>query len=477
MPEKKQRARDATAGSPKNLPTGKRGSHSPTLPSPKSQASAQKSRDATVNGYGVLRSVLEAASADIGCSLTDLTVLSAQVDPYRLDTASGHRDGQWVAEQLKRTVERGKKIHWRGLHYAIVAVGNIPKPNGEVYVNSNEDWEWLSTVASKAARWLGYIPFERITDNRNAEPIIHRKARVSPEARVSIGLHVEIPDVEELEPLPIAYGFEPRQAFHFVIFGEKASLEDAVLPVAEAKQADVYLPTGEISDTLLHRIAHDGNDDGRPMVVFCLADCDPAGRQMPVSIGRKLQAFRDLLFPKLRFEVVPVALSVDQVRELGLPSTPLKETEKRADRWREAFGVEQTEIDALATLRPDVLREILERAFDPYFDHTLERRVTLAELEWNRQAEEALREQIDQERLEALRIEAAGRLAELDEAIADINERLQLAAADQFSLPEIEVPEPEIDQDAATQALVSFDDDWVAATRALIAWKKYGIAP
>src|SRR6516165_6100325 len=98
-----------------------------------------------------------------------------------------------------------------------------------------------------------------------------------------------------------------------------------------------YLPTGEISDTLIYKIASDANFDGRPLVMFTLSDCDPAGRQMSVSIGRKLQAFRDLFFPKLRFEVVPVALTVEQVRELRLPSTPLKETEKRADRWREAF--------------------------------------------------------------------------------------------------------------------------------------------
>jgi hypothetical protein len=416
--------------------------------------------------------VLEAASANIGSNLTDLTVLSPQVDPYRLDTPSGHRDGQWVGEQLDRLVKRGKKIHW-SLHYAIVAKGNIRKPDGEVYVNSNDDWEWLSTVAGKAARWLGYIPFERITDNRNAEPSIHHKARVNPQAFVSIGLNVEIPDAADLEPLPFAEGFEPRQAFHFVIFGEKASLEDVVLPAARAKQADLYLPTGEISDTLLHQIAKDANADGRPMVMFTLADCDPSGHQMSVSIARKLQAFRDLLFPKLRFEVVPVALNVDQVRELELPSTPLKETEKRADRWRQAFGVEQTEIDALATLQPDVLREILERAFDPYFDRTLERRVTEAKTEWNQRADEAVREQVDQEILEELRTEAADRLAELDDAIRDLNERLHFAA-DNFTLPEIEVPEPEIDEDAVRQALVAFDQDWVAATRALIARKQYG---
>jgi hypothetical protein len=470
MPAKMRRARGGT-GSPRNVPTGKRGCISSTSRVSQAQAPTQSG---AVNGFGVLRSVLETASAEIGCNLGDLTVLSAQVDPYRLDTASGHRDGQWIAKQLDRAIGKKRRIHWRGLHYALVSTSNLIKPNGERYRNDDENWTWLVNVAGKAARWLGYIPFERITDNRNAEPFIHHKAKVEPKAFVSIGLHVEIPDAEDLEPLPFAQGFEPRQAFHFVLFGEKASLEEVVLPVARAKQADLYLPTGEISDTLLYRIAHDGNDDGRPMVVFCLADCDPAGHQMPVSIGRKLQAFRDLLFPKLRFEVVPVALSVDQVRELRLPSTPLKETEKRADRWREAFGVEQTEIDALATLQPDTLREIVERAFEPYFDATLENRVSEARAEWRERAQEAIDEQVDPEVLASLREEAAGRLSELESMIADINERLHLAA-DDFTLPRIEVPGPEVDGEAVRQALVSLDDDWVAATRALIARKQYGI--
>jgi hypothetical protein len=257
-----------------------------------------------------------------------------------------------------------------------------------------------------------------------------------------------------------------------VVFGEKASLEDVLLPIARRKQADLYLPTGEISDTLLYRISKDAAEDGRPMVMFTLADADPSGYQMSISIGRKLQAFRDLLFPQLRFEVVPVALTVDQVRELGLPSTPLKETERRADRWREAFGVEQTEIDALATLQPDVLAEIVERAFDPYFDRTLEDRVNEAEEEWLQRAKEVIADQIDAEHLAALREEAGEKLAELKDAIDSINEQLRLVG-DHFTLPEIEVPEPEIDDDAARQALVSFDDDWVEATRALIARKAY----
>jgi len=45
------------------------------------------------NGVGALRTMLEQARLKYGFSLANLTVLSPQIDPYRLDTPSGHRDG------------------------------------------------------------------------------------------------------------------------------------------------------------------------------------------------------------------------------------------------------------------------------------------------------------------------------------------------------------------------------------------------
>jgi hypothetical protein len=426
-----------------------------------------------LNGHGALRSVLEAAYQEGEYSRAELTVLSAQVDPYRLDTEARHRDGHWAAAQLAKGFGKNKSTHWRGLHYSIVARANVCKPDGSIYQNTDEDWVWLSTIAGKAARWLGYIPFERITDSRNSPPIIHRKASVEPDSWVSVCVDVDIPAAEDIEPRPGVAGFVATQAFNFVIFGEKTSLEDVLLPIAREHEADLYLPTGEISDTLLHQIARDAAADGRPLVLIAVSDCDPAGFQMPISIARKLQALRDLLFPNLRFEVVSTALTVDQVRNLTLPSTPLKETEKRADRWREAFGIEQTEIDALATLRPAVLREIVTRAFDPYFDRTLKARVREAESDWLSEAEVALTEQTDDALLAELREQAAARLDELRDAIDQINDQMRIGVGD-IDLPTIDVPEPEIDEDSGRQALVSFDQDWVTQTRALIERKAYG---
>ena len=425
------------------------------------------------NGLGKLRAVVEKAAAKTKTSLAALTVLSTAVDPYRLDTDAGHRDGSWVAEQLNRLLAPGRKIHWRGLHYLLVSTTGLTKPNGETYKNDDDDWTWLADTAGKAARWLSYIPFERITDHRNAEPVIHHKARVAPRSMISVGVEVAIPDANDLVPTPVAEGFVARQAYHFVLFGEKTSLESILLPIARAKQCDLYLPSGEISDTLLYRIAADAAKDGRPLIVLTISDCDPAGYQMPISISRKLQAFKDLFFPKLKFEVVPVALLPEQVHELGLPSTPLKAGEKRADKWTEAFDIEQTEIDALMVLRPDTLREMVEAAFEPYFDATLERRVEAAESEWLDEAQAAIDAQLNPEIMAAVRAQAETKLSELRSVIDDLNEQLNIAT-DDFTLPEIEVPEPEIDETIERLALVSFDDDFVTATRALIERKRYG---
>jgi hypothetical protein len=413
---------------------------------------------------GALRRVIEQVRLGEACPLKDLTVLGN--DPYRLDTPAGHRDGNWLAEQIDRAIGSTRRIHWRGVHYLLVSGARaLVKPDGAIYRNTDADWIWLTETAGKAARWLGYIPFERISDNRNAAPIIHRHALVQPCSHVAAGLDLALPN--DITPEPVAEGFEARQAFHFAIFGEKASLEDVVEPIARAMHADLYLPSGEISDTLIHQIAADAVADGRPLVMFPLSDCDPAGRQMAVSIARKLQAFRDLLFPRFEFEVVPIALEPEHVRDLGLPSTPLKEKEKRADRWREAFGIEQTEIDALATLRPDDLRSIIERAFDAYLDRGLDQRVAQAQRKWQRQAERSLLAQIDPREIAALQAEAA----RLQDALDDLDARLR--ALGPFTLPAITVPQPEVNLVEARQALVRFGDDWRTATRALIARKGY----
>jgi hypothetical protein len=245
---------------------------------------------AAVNGTSPLRLALDDARAELGCSMKDLTVLAAQNDPFRIDTPARHRDGEWLADTLADpALGVGALVHLRGLHYAI---SNCPdktflKPDGTPYINNDDDWLWLSEKACKAGRWLGYIPFERIVDHRNTAPTIRINSHPDPYPYLTAGLDVDIPDADDLVPRVGIDGFAGVQPYKLVLFGEKSSLEPVLDPISVDYDTDLYLTTGEISDTLLHTMARVGADDGRPMVVLCFSDCDPAGWQMPISIGRK----------------------------------------------------------------------------------------------------------------------------------------------------------------------------------------------
>lgn len=398
---------------------------------PRTNGSAQLAVSA-----GKLRLAMDEAMTEQGCSLGDLTVLATQNDPFRNDTPAGHRDGAWLAVTAAELGLGERRIHLRGLHYMVIG---MPKPNGQPYTNTDPDWLWLSTVAGKAARWLGYIPFDQIVDARNAAPEVQLFERPEPWAYVSVGLDVQIPDVDELEPRVDIEDFTGVQPYKLVLIGEKSSLHDALHPLAGRYQADLYLPTGEPSDTMLHQMASIGAGDGRPMRVLYFSDADPSGWQMPISVGRKLQALKVLLYPELQFELYRVALTPDQVREYELPSTPLKATERRADKWRTAMRVEQTEIDALASLRPELLTEIARSALDQFFDRTLDVRVMQAYGHWLDEAQAVVDEQTDGPQRDAFRAAAHTKLDTMRREIDTLNDAMRIDVGD-FDLPEVVIP-------------------------------------
>ena len=113
-----------------------------------------------------LKEILKAAAAEQGCSMEELTVLIE--DPYRLDTDAGHERGVWLGSLFDRLI-RKPRIHWRGLHYAIVSEGGVIKPNNQLFMNNDPDWKFMSEKAGKCARFLGYIPFDRIFDSAVVE--------------------------------------------------------------------------------------------------------------------------------------------------------------------------------------------------------------------------------------------------------------------------------------------------------------------
>jgi hypothetical protein len=454
-------------------------------------------------GEGPLAAALNAASAASGLKTKELLALSQLHDPFALDFPGAHRDAAWFAEHLQRLVG-DRRIHFHGFHYVLVSAGGVVKPNGEPYRNTEADDAWLTEVAGKRARWLRYIEFDRIDDNRNDAPVVYRPERPRPpwvNVNAAIGSYSKEPiegdaQAYDVRPAPYVYGFAPRQPYAFALFGEKSSLDPVLRPLAQRHQADMYLGAGELSETRIWQMARDAAADARPLIVFCFADFDPAGVQMSVSIARKLQGLKTLEFPDLRGQVVPVALTLEQALEQRLPTTPVKIGEKRRDKWQDAYGLAlfeaglidspdqaaQVEIDALAALRPEELTRIAEAALAPYVDSSLARRFARAQSEWTESATAAVNAELDddavadiQERTEYAverYNQALANLRQARESLDELQEEVRELAADIEPPEPPEAPEPEIDE-SAHRPLIDLEWDFVAATQALRARKGY----
>lgn len=412
-----------------------------------------------------LRAALDIARAETGARLLDeVTVLAKDNDPFRTDVPAKWRDARWFAEQVDELFP-GRRVHLRGLHYAVLGRA---RPDGPIYVSDDDSAKWLG-FAAKAARWLGTVPFERIVDHRNAAPVIFEHADRTPAPWIGVETTLDEIDVDDFRPTLYLPEVE-IQPYRLVIWSEKSSTEDVLAPIAERYRADLYLGTGEASDTLIHKMAGDADDDGRPVVILTVTDADPAGWQMPISIARKLQAFKVALFPELQFRVRRVALTPEQVRDYDLPSTPLKPKERRASKWRAEMGIEQTEIDALATLRPEVLAELIEQAIAPFYDAAAEAAASETRRRWHAAAQVSLNESINADEAARLRAEVEDALDELRELERQAAELTDLTV-DDLDPVELPVAEPT----GADDELTVIDSDWSFGeqTERLIAQKRY----
>jgi hypothetical protein len=334
-------------------------------------------------GEGELAQFFAAECQASGYTPDELTVLSRERDPFRLDTSPKRRDAKWFAEQFELHFAAGDESHLRSIHYVLsTTVPPILRPDGLPYRNTYEDWRWLLNKPAKAARWLGLVPWASIVDNRSEDPVVGRVARAGKASTSWAVALITVPGEINVTPSPVMLGFGADQPFALALFSEKSVMADDFAVLAPRYGANAYIGGGDQVDRRVWEIARDAYKDGRKLILFTACDCDPGGWHMPIVIARKLQAFAVSEFPGLEFEVVRAGLTPEHVQILGLPSSPLKPSEARADRWREAMGVEQTELDAAWALRHDDFIAEIERAILLYFDETLAGRSRTAESLW-----------------------------------------------------------------------------------------------
>ena len=155
---------------------------------------------------GVLAQKICGTAAELGVSIDALAVLSPGNDPYT--AFRRRREAEWFARLFDRFVAAGATKHLRGLFYLLVSSPDpITGPDGKPFVNDYKHWQAVLS-ASKAARWLGLVAFERIIDKRHAPPEIFVPGITPISLSVNPGTGCEVPlTVEAARPRPSLRGF------------------------------------------------------------------------------------------------------------------------------------------------------------------------------------------------------------------------------------------------------------------------------
>ncbi|HMM29944.1 MAG TPA: hypothetical protein PKD46_16805 [Aggregatilineaceae bacterium] len=311
---------------------------------------------------------IKALAADTpGVRVTDLLALAPQNDPLYAGTPADREQAAWFAALWQRG--GFSRAHLRRVHYWTVSQDPPAiMPNGKAYVNTEACWKYL-TQASKMARYLGLVPIEDVVDHKNPP------ANVQAFYSGALALDYDLFPPELDEPAISVYGPQAGdvQPYHLEVWCEKSTMNDVLLPVCRRYGANLVTFEGEASVTACYDLVRRVQQADRPARIFYISDFDPAGNSMPVATARKVEYMLTRYGAGQDVRLRALALTLDQVRAYRLPRTPIKETERRAGRFEEAFGEGATELDALEALHPGVLARLVDDALRPYYSDAARR--------------------------------------------------------------------------------------------------------
>jgi len=146
---------------------------------------------------------------------------------------------------------------------------------------------------------------------------------------------------------------------------EKDALSGVLENVCHRYDVPLLAAKGYCSVSTLREFAErdimDSIDDGQTPMILYLGDHDPSGLDMDRDVKDRMEMF--LNFWEREITLVRLALNIDQVKRFRLPHNFAKSSDKRFEKYREQFGDESWELDALdpAYMVDLVERNIVER--------------------------------------------------------------------------------------------------------------------
>jgi hypothetical protein len=239
-------------------------------------------------------------------------------------------------------IAQGFRLTVRQLYYQLVARDVIP---------NNERSYKSTTSLVNDARLAGLIDWDAIEDRTRA--FVRRSRWESGRSilqAVTNQFHMDMWSNQEWRP--------------FVII-EKEALVGVLEPTCNALDVPLLAARGYPSASVLREFAVEdilpALQDSQSVLIVHLGDHDPSGIDMTRDLHERIDMFAE----GHDFELVRVALNMDQIEERNPPPNPAKTTDSRFEEYRRQFGDESWELDALP---PSYLAELVESKIDEYRD-------------------------------------------------------------------------------------------------------------
>ncbi len=153
------------------------------------------------------------------------------------------------------------------------------------------------------------------------------------------------------------------QPWRLELWSEAAGMAGQLAKVADAYSVPVFSAGGFASLSAVRLIADRALQSNTPTLMLHVGDLDPSGESIFASIAQDAAAFvrEDRTIHTTRLDALRVALTVEHVEALALPTSPAKATDSRSRGWQ--GGTCQLE-----ALPPDVLAAIVRETIEAHLD-------------------------------------------------------------------------------------------------------------
>ncbi len=312
------------------------------------------------------RNAIKILAKKIGKKPKDLLVLAQYNDPFYVGSKTQYANAEW-ATILYHLLGIKTPVHIRRLHYFALTQPQHRKPNGSIYKNTNADWKFMG-YACKFARYLGLLSYDNFVDHRTAQHIqkFPLSRTESPDQWPKQITHT----LERFRRLYVGFMLSKLLPVHIEIWVEKSTAADLLSAITEKYHITVITSMGDISLSAVWQFIKRVSRSSKPVRIFYISDFDPAGKNMPISVARKIEFLlrQQRLSRRLDIKLRPLMHTRRQCKKFHLPGIPLPDTFTKGYSFIRYHGRVATELHALEAVRPGHICNSVDSQLKKYLD-------------------------------------------------------------------------------------------------------------